>query len=234
LFIIKLADINIGINCKYPVLKSFCRDYLSDSKAPDFTVAVTDEDVFKERQKASDGFSDAYLASICIYRMICKCLPEYGAFLLHSSVVELDGVAYAFSAPSGTGKSTHTSLWLKHFGDRAKINNGDKPILRFINGELFVYGTPWCGKEGYNTNSSAPLSAICFLEQGKTNVIDRIPPEDALIRVFPQILFPETEASADLLFPLLDKMLTTVPAYRLICDISDEAVAVAYNAMKGN
>jgi len=117
-------------------------------------------------------------------------------------------------------------------GQTLTINIETKQV--FINGELFVYGTPWCGKEGYNTNSSAPLSAICFLEQGKTNVIDRIPPEDALIRVFPQILFPETEASADLLFPLLDKMLTTVPAYRLICDISDEAVAVAYNAMKGN
>ena len=232
LFVIKLAEINIGIISNYASVKSFCKEYLSDSDVCDFTVSVSDVD--KALEKALDpSHSDAYIESICIYRNLCKKLPEYGAFMLHASVVECDGEAFAFCAPSGTGKSTHTSLWLKHFGDRARIINGDKPIIRFIDGKPYVFGTPWCGKEGYNINARAPLTALCFLERGKINRAYRIDPSDAVTKIFPQILLPNEEGTADKLFPLLDQTLLTVPSFRLSCNISDEAVTVAYNTMKG-
>jgi len=231
LFIIKLANINIGINSRFSSLKSFCREYISGADYFDFNVSVTDDEIAAEREITKGQYSDAYLESVCIYRAICRRLPEYGAFLLHAAVVRLDGEAYAFSAPSGTGKSTHVSLWKDHFGERAEIINGDKPVLRFVDGKLRVYGTPWCGKEGYNKNSDAPLSAICFLEQGKTNIINKLDAAEAVLRVFKQILLPRSEKDADLLFPLLDKMLTTVPCFKLSCNISDEAVTVAYNAI---
>ena len=234
MFFIKLADINIGISCKYQSLKRFCTDYLTDSEKADFTVFITDEDILKERNNARGTYSDPYLASICIYRAICQALPRFGAFMLHSAVVKLDGAAYAFSAPSGTGKSTHASLWVKHFGDRAEILNGDKPILRFKGKKLFVYGSPWCGKEGQNKNDSAPLEAICFIERGNINKIKKIEPAEAIPLIFSQILLPETESSADLIFPILDQTLTTVPCFKLSCNISDEAVTVAYNEMKKN
>ena len=232
MFFIKLADINIGISCKYQSLKRFCADYITDCKEADLTVSVTDADILKEKINADGAYSDSYLASICVYRAICKALPRFGAFMLHSAVVKLDGAAYAFSAPSGTGKSTHADLWIKHFGDRASILNGDKPILRFKGENLFVYGSPWCGKEGQNKNDSAPLDAICFIERGNVNSIKRIDPGSAIAHIFPQILLPESESSANLIFSILDKTLTTVPCFKLSCNISDEAVTVAYNGMK--
>ena len=149
--------------------------------------------------------------------------------------MECDGFAYAFSAASGTGKSTHTSLWLEHFGDRARIINGDKPIFRFVDGKLRAYGTPWCGKEGFNVNADAPLSAICFIERGSKNEISRIDASEAVMRMFTQILMPPEESAIDVLFPLLEKMLTSLPCFVLKCTISDEAVTVAYNAFtRGN
>ena len=78
---------------------------------------------------------------------ICDRMPFYDMFLMHAAVVAVDGVAYIFTAPSGTGKTTHTMLWKKHFGDRAVIVNGDKPLIRLQGGKVYVCSTPWKGKE---------------------------------------------------------------------------------------
>lgn len=84
--------------------------------------------------------------------------------MLHASAVEYGGQAVCFSAPPGTGKSTHTEKWVRLFG--ASILNDDKPALRRESGVWQVYGTPWSGKEALNQNRNAPLHAICFLFQG--------------------------------------------------------------------
>ena len=234
MFNIKIAELNILIDNKYPLLERMCQDYICADEEADFSVSVSEAEIEAECSDSETVIghraSPAYAESICIYRAICRKLPEYDAFLFHSSVVECDGLAYAFSATSGTGKSTHTALWLEHFGNRARIINGDKPIFRFVNGKLRAYGTPWCGKEGFNVNADAPLSAVCFIERGSKNEISRIDAGEAVIRMFSQILMPFEEASVDILFPLLEKMLTSLPCFVLKCTISDEAVTVAYNA----
>ena len=126
-------------------------------------------------------------------------------------------------------------MWRKRFGNDVKIVNGDKPILRFAeDGRLFAYGTPWCGKEGLNRNVSVPLKAICFIERAKENTIKRIAPSDALMRVFHQILSPDTVEAVDTLFPLLDRTLEQIPCYVLGCNISEEAAEVAFNGMNEN
>ena len=92
-------------------------------------------------------------------------LIKYDGILLHSSCVVVDGIAYTFSADSGTGKSTHTQLWLKKFGDRAYILNDDKPAIRLIGDTVYACGTPWSGKYDYSTPAVVPLAGICFLER---------------------------------------------------------------------
>lgn len=238
MFNIKIAELNILIDNKYPALERMCRDYICQDDKVDFAVSVSNEEIEAECDMSESVLghrvSPSYAESICVYRDICRQLPNYDAFLFHSSVVECDGYAYAFSAKSGTGKSTHTALWIEHFGDRARIINGDKPIFRFVNGQLRAYGTPWCGKEGLNVNADAPLSAICFIERGSKNEISRIDESDAVVRMFSQILIPPEEADIDILFPLLEKMLISLPCFVLKCTISDEAVTVAYNAFRQN
>ena len=237
MFFIKIAELCVGIDNKYPYLEWLCRDYLTEESNPDLTVSVTEEQIKTEQEDSlSTGVvaSAPYAESICMYREICNRIHEYDAFLFHASVIECDGRSYAFAAVSGTGKSTHTALWLKHFGDRARIINGDKPIMRFVDGEIRAYGTPGCGKEGYNINDSSPLAAICFLERGKENTIRKLESDESVLRLFPQVLLPSDESAIDLLFPLIEKMIDTIPCYCLACTISDEAVTVAYNAMSNN
>ncbi len=231
MFCIKIAGLCIGIDNKYDLVLRVCRDYIC-REIPAFSVIAEEDEIDYEISLAQREVSRAYAESICIYRKICQKLPEYDGFLFHSSVVECDGVSYAFAAASGTGKSTHTALWLKYFGDRARIINGDKPIFRFDGEKMIACGTPWCGKEGFNINTDSPVRAVCFIERGEKNEICKLSPADALMRVFSQILLPQKEQGIDLLFPLLDKMLKTTPCYLLKCTISEEAVRVAYEAMK--
>ncbi len=177
--------------------------------------------------------TEAYAEGVCVYRNICRRLPhDFGAFLFHSAVIEYEGKGYAFAARSGTGKSTHISLWQKRFGDGVKVVNGDKPIMRFDGDTLYAYGTPWCGKEGLSLNTSTPLNAICFIERAEKNSIRRIEPEESVMRIFHQILTPDDLQTVDSLFPLLDKTLRLIPCYVLGCNISVEAAEVAYNGMK--
>lgn len=233
MFFIKIADVVIGIRNRYPNVEQLCRAYMIS--APQnylFIAEATEQEILHEQQIATSSVTLGYAESVCIYRNICKQLPtSCGAYLFHSVVIEYEGNGYAFAAKSGTGKSTHAMLWKKRFGENVHIVNGDKPILRFQNGNLMAYGTPWCGKEGWSENTSVPIKGICFLERSKENRICRISPQDATSLMFHQILAPESAGTLDALFPLLDRTVTEIPCYILGCNISEDAAFVAYSGM---
>lgn len=159
-------------------------------------------------------------------------LLGFDGILLHSSCVVVDGVAYAFSADSGTGKSTHTQLWLKHFGDRAYILNDDKPALRCIDGTVYACGTPWSGKHDYSVPKIVPLGGICFLERSETNYIQKADAKKAVFNIFAQTVRNLGPNAMNKLFDVLEVLFAKVPLWELGCNISQEAVDVAYTAMK--
>lgn len=159
-------------------------------------------------------------------------LIQYDGILLHSSCIVVDGVAYAFSADSGTGKSTHTQLWLKRFGDRAYMLNDDKPAIRLIGDTVYACGTPWSGKYDYSTPTIAPLAGICFLERSEDNWIKTAETSKALFNIFSQTIRRLGEQNMNKLLDNLTEIFNKVPIYQLGCNISDEAVECSYNAMK--
>lgn len=234
MFVIRMADINIRINNKYKSAKRLCADYIIDDASPiDMEISVTDEEIATERGEIDEQFSDGYCETIAIYRKICNRFPlEFDGFMLHGAFIECDGRGYVFSARSGTGKSTHVSIWKKVFGDKVRIINGDKPIVRVIDGKIIAYGTPWCGKENFGENASCELSAICFIERARENSIEEIEAGEAVTRIFTQIMLPEDVESYEALAGHLDVMLGKTPCYLLRCNMEDEAALVAYEKMK--
>lgn len=156
----------------------------------------------------------------------------YNGILLHSSCIVVDEVAYAFSADSGTGKSTHTQLWLKKFGDRAYMLNDDKPCIREIDGKIYACGTPWSGKYDYSTPRTVPLGGICFLERSENNWIRPADTKKAVYNIFSQTVRKLGPKAMNKLFDVLDVIFEKVPLYELGCNISEEAVDTSYNAMK--
>lgn len=230
MFAIKLADIRIRIHNRYPYLQEQCRDYLCPDEDVAFSVTVTPEEIEKEKQFGD--FSDGYCESICAYRQICEQLPRYNVFLMHSSVLEVDGYAYAFTAKSGVGKSTHTRLWLENV-PHARVLNGDKPLFRIEeDGGVTVFGTPWNGKENWGENISAPLAAICFIERGEQNSIKRAAEADAVGRLLHQLYLRGSRESVNRQLLLMDALIRAVPYYVLRCNISKEAALLSFGTMK--
>lgn len=228
----RLADLNVELLPRYQHILHQCKDYLApEGSVPDVTVRVPEEDLCRLMQE-NPGFGPGYLESIESYRRLCTAILPFDAFFVHAAVVEVDGNAYAFSAASGTGKSTHISLWREVLGDRVRIINGDKPILRRSpDGGFTAYGTPWCGKEGWNENRSAPLRGICFLERSAENYIRPLAPTDAFDRIFTQLLRPKTRSEADMTLTLTDLLLREVPMWVLGCNISREAAELSFRTM---
>ena len=161
-------------------------------------------------------------------------LIDFDGFMLHSSAVVVDGKAYLFTADSGTGKSTHTNLWLNLFGDRAYVINDDKPALRLENGVWYVYGTPWSGKHNINVNTRVPLAGIACLERGKNNVIEPFSSSKAIALIFKQISKKKDADFRMKLLGLLDKLFIQIPVWKLSCNMDIDAAIVAFEAMAGN
>ena len=89
--------------------------------------------------------------------------------LIHASVVEKDGKGYAFMGKSGTGKSTHSALWLCHM-EGFELLNDDNPAIRVdTDGKVYIYGTPWSGKTPCYKNHKVQLEALVRLEQAPEN-----------------------------------------------------------------
>lgn len=228
-----IAGFRVQLNNKYPFTEKYCKAYLSSDQTspPDIVSKVTEEE-FLEEKKASAEFSDGYIENICLYRSLCLQIPLYQRMLLHASVLEYEGAAYAFLGRSGTGKSTHTRLWLTYLPGTSVLN-GDKPILQEKEEYFLAYGTPWQGKEGWGGNRKAPLKGLCFLEQAKENSIRALTPAETASRLFLQILMPQQEAQAIATLELSDHLIQKTPAFLLKCDISEDAVKTSFEMLTG-
>ena len=134
-FTIQVAGYTVAVRAVYESTRIFCRDYLWDGEA-DFAVAITGADIAFERTecvrlglKAANA-SEAWLEETALLRKVSEKLLDSNILLFHGSAIAVDGVVYLFTAPSGTGKSTHTRLWRQLLGERAVMVNDDKPFLR--------------------------------------------------------------------------------------------------------
>lgn len=238
-FTVKLAEVNIKIKSIYDEVFFLCKEYLSDEDA-DFCVAIAEEDIVFEREKsrreaAYEGipyteFARSYLETLAVYRKIAVGLLDYGAFLMHGAVVGLHGKAYLFTAPSGVGKTTHTGFWLEQFPD-AFIINGDKPLLKYKDGKVYAFGSPWAGKEGVNTNTSLPLYAICALARGKENTIAPIGFNEILPLLLGQTYRPTDRENMERTMGYIKDIGKSVKFFSLCCNLDKTAANIAFDGM---
>lgn len=160
-------------------------------------------------------------------------LMDFDGLMLHASAVEMEGRAYLFSGPCGTGKSTHTRLWQKTFGEAAQVFNDDKPALRCIDGRWYAYGTPWCGKDGINQNKKIPVAGICFLKQAPENAIRRLKPQEAVSHLFSQTLYQfRTVKELDKMLAIADRLVRQVPVFEFENRPEPEAARMSFEAMR--
>ncbi len=227
MFILRMADLSIRIENKFPYIEEMCKEYIIESGKIDFSVSVSKEEILREATE--DCNYPGYLESLAVYRKIAEEIIDYNGFLLHGVILETAGQGVGFCARSGTGKSTHANLWLRLLGDKCTVVNGDKPLIRIIDGKAVAYGTPWCGKEGIQTNTSVILSGVCFLQRGLKNEIEEIPKNQVFPHLTTQIYVPQSGIQMVKTLDLIDTFVKSTDFYVLKCNMEIEAAEVAYN-----
>lgn len=204
MFCVQIAEVLVAIENRYAFTERLCADYIVDISPDDcdISVAATPEEIAAENDEEG-SFSPAYCESLALYRKICTRMLDFNAFLFHAAIISYAEQGFAFTAKSGTGKSTHIAQWMRALGNDVTVVNGDKPILRWRSGEVveakgvcapsetsggeavetacdrpvgefIAYGTPYCGKENWGQNTSVPLRAVCFIERCDPGEPDRL------------------------------------------------------------
>jgi len=233
-FFIKIAGLTVKIFALYPTSRELCCDYLTEPvQNPDITVISSCEDISKELKNADEPAKPDYQEFLYIYRKIAEELPKFRAFVFHGAAISYKNKGYLFTAPSGTGKSTHIMLWRKHMGKAVDIINGDKPIIKITDDGIFVCSTPWAGKECWQKNRILPLAAVTLLKRSESPSIVKETPEKFLPRIMNQVYMPKNTESMGYTLELIDTLLSKLPLYTLGCDISENSVKVAFEKLTG-
>lgn len=242
-FTIQIAGLAVRVQPLFQSTREYCRPYLTDSD-PDFFVEVTPDDLAFQQQlldqeAIEEGlkrrkFPDPFLERTTIQRRVADYLVSNDTLMLHGSTVAVDGKAYLFTAPCGTGKSTHTRLWRELFGERAIMVNDDKPFLQITEHGVLAYGSPWSGKHGLASNVCVPLRGICSLRRGPENVISWAEAEDLIDLLRRQVHIPVDVPLRQRTDVLLNMLVQKVPLWEMYCNQEPDAAKVAYSAMGGD
>lgn len=241
-FHVRLAEIPVEVSAIYPETEAFFKDYLTAGSVPSFRVRASAEDLRFEQEQSdllcglenrrSVRHSGRYLETLAVCRAVSEKMIDYGILLIHGSAVAVGGEVYLFTAPSGTGKSTHAGLWRKLFGERAVMINDDKPFLKCTEEGVTVYGNPWNGKHRLGTNTSAPLKAVCVLTRDTRNHIEPVTAREALPALFAQCYRPRDPERAEKALTLIGRICDHAGLYRLGCNTEPEAARIAYEGMQ--
>ena len=151
--------------------------------------------------------------------------------LIHASVIRHAGYGYLFTAPSGTGKSTHTHLWYKHIPG-CDLMNDDNPVVRIVDGQTRIYGSPWSGKTPCYRNIWAPVGAITRIEQKPENTIRRMQPIEAFATLLPAVSSMKWDRRVYVsICDTISRLLQITPVFWLGCRPDEEAARVCFEAV---
>ena len=184
--------------------------------------------------KPSDSISLAVLR-FGIWVMFGTVILKHGAVAIHSSVIVAEGRGVLFLGESGTGKSTHTRLWRESI-EGAKLLNDDSPIVRIVDGEVRVYGSPWSGKTPCYKNEVYPMAGLCRLSQAPHNRITRLSNLMAIGALLPSCppIFAHDSALQDMICATVGNIVRGVKSYHLECLPNSEAAELSYNTIIRN
>lgn len=232
---VNIADFIFQLDNENKYTSIFYDGYIDEQeKVSCYNISVEKKEVLKEINKSKEVFPKRVFLVNTIFRKLAEWLPFNNAFVLHACTVDVDGVGVAFSAISGTGKTTHMNLWQQLLGDKITVVNGDKPIVRFFDEKPqvpYAYGTPWNGKENLGCNMRTPLKHICFITRSEQNSTVPITKQEALSRLLNQVYMPKDPAATAATLQLINRLLDSVQLWEIRCNMDIDAAKTSYNAI---
>ena len=155
----------------------------------------------------------------------------FDTLMIHASVIAYQGKGYVFLGKSGTGKSTHSRLWLEHI-EGTWLLNDDNPVIRVVDGQALVYGSPWSGKTPCYKNEVMPLGGVIRLSQAPYNKIEQLRPLQAYASLMPACSCMRWDRkSTDALHSTVEKVIKVVKGWHLECLPDGDAARVCNSAV---
>jgi len=190
---------------------------------------------FREGQLYTEGSpaDRAFAVNNALMLLYAFASAPYAALELHASVVTRGGRGFLFLGKSGTGKSTHSHLWLEHIPGTELLND-DNPVLRVVDGAARVFGSPWSGKTPCYKAQDAPVGAIVRLVQAQHNRIERLSAVQAYASVMASCSgFRPIRTLADAQHETLSLIAQQVPCYHLECLPDADAARLCQETIDG-
>lgn len=175
--------------------------------------------------------TDAFVLNNFLMMTFAFASASYKTLMIHASVIRNNGYGYLFLGKSGTGKSTHSRLWMDHIPGSDLLND-DNPIVRIVDGIPVVFGSPWSGKTPCYRNLSVPVGAFVKLSQAPVNKIDRTKPIQGFAIVLSSCsLMKWDERIYDGICDTISETSLFVPVYTLDCLPDAAAAELSYNTI---
>lgn len=192
--------------------------------------ATADFSVIEADLQWDDPQAGSALSSL-IRTTYAQAILYHNAISIHASAVHNDGRAYLFMGKSGTGKSTHSALWMEHIPDTELLND-DNPTIRFREGKAYAYGTPWSGKTACYKNQAFPIGGMARLRQAPENRFDKLEGIDAFISLYPGCsVITHDEHLRNRLYDTLTLLAEKVTVGTMDCRPDREAALTCHDAL---
>ena len=205
-------------------------EFAPTMEAPIRVIMLADKDFTYMKFRVLGGWK--FSTDIVIKMMFACATAHRNTLMMHASVTMHKGKGYLFLGVSGTGKSTHSQLWINNI-EGCELLNDDHPAIKVEdNGEVRVYGTPWSGKTPCYRNLVVPVGAIVDLHQAKKNEIRRLSLPEAYAVVFVSFAgLRFIKEQADGYHATNSKIVGSVPCYRLDCLPDADAAWLCHNTV---
>lgn len=231
----KVAGLIVELHTRSQYMQGYCKDFIVEPCVADIVIELNDEILSKEQKYDPECTIDRI--SLCertaSFRFLNDNIYKYNAFVFHAAAFSADERGIALCAKSGTGKTTHLNLWMDLLGNRMKIINGDKPIVRIKDETPYIYGAPWSGKERLHSNAFAPLTDICFIERSPTNEVVKLEGPEIAQRLSSQMAQSQNPAVIFKNMEFIENLKKQCNFYIIRCNMEIEAAQVAYKAIFG-
>ena len=204
----KFADVVWEIPVRSEQLKNMLSPFICDEKQADEVLPQYPEDIELE---------------MFLREISRRLLQKYQGLMLHGAAIVYKEKAYLFTAPSGTGKTTHIRLWQKQLKENLLVLCGDKPFIRLEEGCAMVYGSPWKGKEGLGNSGKCVLGGIYILERAQQNSITEAKSMQKLEALLQAVFFEKNTEQRIKTIELLQRLCEKVPVYLLSCNMDISA-----------
>lgn len=185
-------------------------------------------------QLGSDKKMFRYALDTALMLLYAFASAQNDTLLLHASVVEYEGKGYLFLGKSGTGKSTHSRLWMENI-EGARLLNDDNPVVRIIDGKPFVFGSPWSGKTPCYINRKIPVEAVVRLHQAPFNRITPLSSVKAYATILPSCsLMKWNHKMASDVHKTISRLIQNIGVYNMECLPDKEAALLCFHTVNNS